>query len=74
MIRAALAEARVYDSWFDYQEALKRAIAPLTIEQLQRRLLPALRTPGKSPSISFLGEPCIYTAHWARKRRNCGHC
>lgn len=47
MIRAALAEARVYDSWHDYQEALKRAIAPLTIEQLQRRLLPALRTPGE---------------------------
>ena len=47
MIRAALAEARVYDSWYDYQEALKRALVPLTIEQLQRRLFPALRTPGE---------------------------
>jgi hypothetical protein len=30
-----------------HQEALKRAIAPLTEEQLRRRLLPALRTPGE---------------------------
>ncbi len=30
-----------------YQEALKRAIAPLTEEQLQRRLMPGLRTPGE---------------------------
>lgn len=47
MIRAAIAEARVFDSWLDYQEALKRAIAPLTAEQLQRRPLPGLRTPGE---------------------------
>ena len=47
MLRAALAEARAFESWQDYQEALKRAIAPLTEEQLQRRLLPALRTPGE---------------------------
>jgi len=47
MIRAAMAEARVYESWLDYQEALKRAIAPLTPEQLQRRPLPGLRTPGE---------------------------
>lgn len=45
--RAAIAEARAFDSWLDYQEALKRAIAPLTAEQLQRRLLPGLRTPGE---------------------------
>jgi hypothetical protein len=47
MLRAAVAEARVFDSWQDYQEALKRAIAPLTDEQLQRRLIPGLRTPGE---------------------------
>ena len=45
MLRAAVAEARAFESWQDYQEALKRAIAPLTEEQLQRRLIPSLRTP-----------------------------
>lgn len=47
MTRAALAEARAFESWHDYQEALKRAIAPLTQQHLQRRLLPGLRTPGE---------------------------
>ncbi|MCX6048910.1 MAG: DinB family protein [Chloroflexi bacterium] len=47
MIRAAIAEARAFESWQDYQAALKRAIAPLTDEQLQRRLIPGLRTPGE---------------------------
>jgi hypothetical protein len=47
MTRAALAEARAFASWHDYQEALKRAVAPLTDEQLQRSLLPGLRTPGE---------------------------
>ena len=47
MTRAALAEARAFESWHDYQEALKRAIAPLTEEHMQRRLLPGLRTPGE---------------------------
>jgi hypothetical protein len=47
MIRAAIAEARVFDSWLDYQEALKRAIAPLTDEQLQRHPIPGLRSPGE---------------------------
>lgn len=47
MTRAAIAETRVLESWLDYQEALKRAIAPLTAEQLQRRRLPGLRTPGE---------------------------
>jgi len=47
MTRATIAEARVFDSWQDYQDALKRAIAPLTEEQLQQRLLPGLRTPGE---------------------------
>ena len=47
MTRAAIAEARAFESWQDYQDALKRAIAPLTEEQLQRRLLPGLRTPGE---------------------------
>jgi hypothetical protein len=47
MIRAAIAEARVFESWQDYQEALKRSIAPLTQEHLQRRRIPGLRTPGE---------------------------
>jgi hypothetical protein len=47
MTRAAIAEARAFESWQDYQEALKRAIAPLTEEQLQRRLITGLRTPGE---------------------------
>jgi hypothetical protein len=47
MTRAAIAETRVFESWQDYQEALKRAVAPLAEEQLQRRLIPGLRTPGE---------------------------
>jgi hypothetical protein len=47
MLRATIAEARAFESWQDYQEALKSAIAPLTEEQLQRRLIPGLRTPGE---------------------------
>jgi len=47
MTRAAIAEARAFESWQDYQEALKRAIAPLTAAQLQRRIIPGLRTPGE---------------------------
>jgi len=47
MIRATIAETRAFESWQDYQAALKRAIAPLTEEQLQQRLLPGLRTPGE---------------------------
>lgn len=47
MTRAVIAEARAFESWHDYQEALKRAIAPLSEEQLQRRLIPGLRTPGE---------------------------
>ncbi|MCB0006959.1 MAG: hypothetical protein KDE04_10910 [Anaerolineales bacterium] len=46
-MRAIVAETRVFESWLDYQEALKRAIAPLTAEQLGRRILPSLRTPGE---------------------------
>ena len=47
MKRATIAEARAFESWQDYQDALKRAIAPLTKEQLQRRLIPGLRTAGE---------------------------
>lgn len=47
MIRATIAETRTFGCWQDYQAALTRAIAPLTEEQLQRRLLPGLRTPGE---------------------------
>jgi len=47
MTRAAIAEARAFESWHDYQEALKCAIAPLTSAQLQRPLIPGLRTPGE---------------------------
>ena len=47
MTRAEIAEARAFESWQDYQAALKRAIAPLSEEQMQRRLIPGLRTPGE---------------------------
>lgn len=47
MTRAAIAEARAFDSWLDYQAALKRAIAGLTAAQLQRQIIPGLRTPGE---------------------------
>jgi uncharacterized damage-inducible protein DinB len=47
MNRAAIAETRVFESWQDYQNALQRAIAPLTEEQLNRRLVPQLRSPGE---------------------------
>jgi hypothetical protein len=47
MIRATIAETRVFESWQDYQDALKRAIAPLSEAQLQQRSLPNLRTPGE---------------------------
>jgi hypothetical protein len=45
--RAAIAESRAFTSWQDYQEALKRAVAPLTDEQLSQRLLPSRRSPGE---------------------------
>jgi hypothetical protein len=45
--RGTIAESRAFASWQDYQEALKRAVAPLTDEQLTRRLLPGRRTPGE---------------------------
>jgi hypothetical protein len=45
--RAAIAEARAFASWRDYQEALKRAVAPLTDEQLGHRPFPGRRTPGE---------------------------
>ena len=47
MIRAAVAEARAFASWQDYQDALTRAIARLTEEQLRRRLVPGLRVHGE---------------------------
>ena len=55
MRRAAIAEARAFQSWQDYQEALMRAIAPLTEEQLQRRLIPGLRTSGEIAEHSVFG-------------------
>ncbi len=47
MIRAAIAEARVFDSWLDYQNALMRAIEPLTDAQLRHRPLPGRRSIGE---------------------------
>lgn len=47
MIRAAIAEGRVFASWRACQEALERAVAPLTVAQLQQRPLPGHRTPGE---------------------------
>ena len=45
--RATVAEWRAFVSWQDYQEALQRAVVPLTDEQLGRRILPGRRTPGE---------------------------
>ena len=47
MNRATVAETRVFESWLDYQEALLRALAPLTDEQLAWRLAPGLRSAGE---------------------------
>jgi hypothetical protein len=47
MIRAVIAEERVFQSWLDYQHALTRAIAPLTPQQLQLRPLPGRRAIGE---------------------------
>ena len=47
MTRATIAETRAFESWQDYQAALQRAIAGLTPQQLQHRLIPGLRTPGE---------------------------
>lgn len=47
MMRAAIAEARVFDSWRDYQHALERAVAPLTEAQLRQRPMPGRRSPGE---------------------------
>lgn len=47
MIRSELTESRVFQSWLDCQDALKRAIRPLTPEQLQHRPIPGRRTPGE---------------------------
>ena len=68
MIRAAIAEARAFESWHDYQEALKRAIAPLTSAQLQRQLLPGLRTPGEIANVlKGTGGTTILLAHDPRR-------
>ena len=45
--RATIVESRVFVSWRDYQEALLRAIAPLTDAQLGQRILAGRRTPGE---------------------------
>ena len=47
LTRSTVAESRAFDSWQDYQEALKRAVAPLTDKQLGQRPLTARRTLGE---------------------------
>lgn len=47
MIRSAVAEARVLESWQGFQNALVEAIAPLTEEQLTERLVSGLRSVGE---------------------------
>ena len=47
MSRASIAEARVFEAWRNFQEALKLVIAPLTDEQLGLRLRPDLRSVGE---------------------------
>ena len=47
MTRAAIVEARVLDSWRDYQEALRLAIEPLTNEQISLRPVLGQRSAGE---------------------------
>ena len=47
MTSGRLVEARVWDSWQMYQAALLRTLAPLTEEQLGRRLVPGMRSVGE---------------------------
>ena len=47
MNRASIAEARVFEAWRNFQEALRLTIAPLTEEQLGLRLRPDLRSVGE---------------------------
>ena len=45
---ATLTQARIYESWQNYQAALQRAIAPLTGEQMRLRLVPGMRSVGET--------------------------
>ena len=45
---ATLTQARIYESWQNYQAALQRAIAPLTEEQMRLRLVPGMRSVGET--------------------------
>jgi hypothetical protein len=45
--RASIAEARVFEAWRNFQEALKLTLAPLTEEQLGLRLRPDQRSVGE---------------------------
>lgn len=47
MIRSAVVEVRVLESWQGFQNALVGAIAPLTEDQLNARLVPGLRSVGE---------------------------
>src|SRR5690348_10825770 len=47
MPSGSLVEARVWDSWQMYQDALLRTLAPLTAEQLDSRLVPGMRSVGE---------------------------
>ncbi len=47
MNRASIAEARVFEVWHNFQEVLKRTLAPLTEEQLGLRVRPDLRSVGE---------------------------
>ena len=44
---ATVTQARIYESWQNYQEALQRALAPLTEEQMGLRLVPGMRSVGE---------------------------
>lgn len=47
MNRAEIAEARAFEAWRNFNDALERTIAPLTEEQLGLRLGPELRSVGE---------------------------
>ena len=61
MRRTSIAEARVFEAWRNFQEALTRALAPLTDEQLGLRLRPDLRSVGETAEHIAYGRALVLT-------------
>ena len=63
MLRAAIAEARAFESWQDYQEALKLQSLHSPRINCSEGLYRACAHLEKSPNMSSMGALCICTAH-----------